>query len=246
LRVAGIDLAEHTRTPAAARPLTPREQRADALTHRLVVPVTVLGAAALVLWLTEQVTVGTVWDSAVEVTWLLVWLVFLTEFLARAIAATHTWAFLRRQWWELVFLAVPFLRFVRALRVAPAGRGLRSAVTSSTRSAAGRLRDRLLWLAVATAVVAGVSGRLLWEFGSDVYQASYAHALHDAALATLKGDGLGQGAFADGLEIVLAVYSIFIVAALASSGGAFFVEYLFHRPGGPADLEAHSAAHNPS
>jgi voltage-gated potassium channel len=190
----------------ASRPLTEREQRADKLTHSLDVPVTVLGAAALLLWLAEPATVGTDWDVAVEVLWGLVWAVFLTEFLARAVAATNTLQFMRRYWWELVFLIVPFLRFTRALRVARAGRGLRSALRS-TRSAPAQLRERLVWLGAVTAIVAAASGRLLWEFGGAVYRRSYADALHDGALSTLKGDPLMGGDFADVLEIALAVYS---------------------------------------
>jgi voltage-gated potassium channel len=224
--VAGTSVSEQVHN--ASRPLTEREQRADKLTHYLDVPVTVLGAAALLLWLAEPATVGTDWDVAVEVLWGLVWAVFLTEFLARAVAATNTWQFMRRYWWELVFLIVPFLRFTRALRVARAGRGLRSALRS-TRSAPAQLRERLVWLGAVTAIVAAASGRLLWEFGGAVYRRSYADALHDGALSTLKGDPLMGGDFADVLEIVLAVYSVFIVAALAATVGTFFVEHRLPR-----------------
>jgi voltage-gated potassium channel len=206
------------------RALTANEVIAERVVLRLDGPVTVLGVVALLLWLTEPVTADSLISGLVEVAWLMVWFVFIVEFIARAVYAPSTWGFLRGHWWEAVFLAVPFLRFVRALRVTRAGRGL-SSVVRSTRSAAGRLQDRLIWLGLVTAIIAAASGRLLWEHGGETYRRSYLDALHDGTLSTLKGDSLVSGGIARWLEIVLATYSVVIVATLASTVGAFFMEH---------------------
>lgn len=42
--------------------------------------------------------------------------VFLAEFLLRAYIARFQAAFWRRNWWQVIFLLIPFLRFVRALQ----------------------------------------------------------------------------------------------------------------------------------
>jgi len=158
----------------------------------------------------------------IDIVWLAITVAFLVEFMARAVVAPETWPFLRKHWWELGLVALPFLRFLRALRAGRAGRGIASAVKSSQR-AGERLRSRLTHLVVITAVVACAAGRLLWEYGG--YDRSYADALHDSAMATLTGSVLGPPhAFAQILEIVLAGYSVVIIATVAGSLGAFFLE----------------------
>lgn len=78
-------------------------------------------------------------------------------------------------------------------------------------------------LVVVTAVVSCAAGRVLWEFGG--YMDSYADALHDAAMSTLTGAALdSQYAFAQVLEIVLAAYSAVIIATIAGSLGAYFIQ----------------------
>jgi voltage-gated potassium channel len=81
----------------------------------------------------------------------------------------------------------------------------------------------LTLLLVVTAVVACAAGRLLWEFGG--YRSSYPDALHDAAMSTVTGAALGsEHVLAQVLEIVLGVYSAVIIATIAGSLGAYFVQ----------------------
>lgn len=63
-----------------------------------------------------------------------VWVVFVGEFAFRLYLAPCRAVFLRRNWWQLIFLAVPFLRFLRlfwVLRTARVGRLLSAAVRGS-------------------------------------------------------------------------------------------------------------------
>lgn len=205
------------------RPPTERELTAHKIAQRLDRPVGALGVLALGLWLAEPFLSSRAGVSGiVDGVWAVIAVAFLAEFAARAVVAPETWPFLRRHWWELGLIALPFLRFMRALRAGRAGRGIASAVRSSRRAGA-KLRSRLTLLLVVTVVVACAGGRLLWEFGG--YERSYADALHDSAMATVTGAGLGvPHAFAQVLEVVLAAYSAVIIATIAGALGAYFLE----------------------
>lgn len=175
------------------------------------------------LWLGEPFVPDT--DAlrlAVDLVWVAIAIAFLVEFTVRAFVAPELGPFLRRHWWELGLIVLPFLRFLRALRAARAGRGITAAVLS-TRSAGQGLRNRLFVLLLVTALVSAAGGRLLWEFGG--YRSSYADAIHDSAMSTVTGSTLGNpGAFAQVLEVFLAVYSAVIIATIAGALGAFFLE----------------------
>jgi voltage-gated potassium channel len=160
--------------------------------------------------------------------WVL-WGVFVGEFVLRAWVAKDQRAFWRRNWWQVAFLAVPFLRFARALtllrftrvaRVARAGSVLSAAVRGS-RSGGRLLSGRVAWLALVTAVVVLSASQLLLVLGA---HDSFATALHDAALATVTGNPLSaDGAAARVLEVVLGVYSVVVFATLAGALGAYFL-----------------------
>lgn len=154
----------------------------------------------------------------------LIWGVFVLDFVVRLIVAPSTRTFLRRNWWQMVFLVLPFLalfRFLIALRVARAGR-LLSAAVRGTRSAAAGLRSRLATVGAVTAIVILLCANLLFEFaGVD----PYSEALYRAALAAIVGEPLGrQDGLSKALDIVLSLYSVVVFAAVAGSVGAFFLE----------------------
>jgi voltage-gated potassium channel len=131
---------------------------------------------------------------------------------------------LKRNWWQLLFLVLPFLRIlrvVRAIRVLRTGRVLSSAIRSS-RSARSVLGGRLGWLAVTCAITILVASLLLYQFAD---YPTYADALHAAALATITGEPLSRpDPFARSLEVLLAIFSVVVFATLAGSAGAYFLE----------------------
>lgn len=157
------------------------------------------------------------------------WLVFVAEFLLRAYLARFQREFWTRNWWQVIFLLVPFLRFFRSLqtlrllRLARVGRvgGILSASVRGTRSAGRLLTSRIAWLVAVTAVVALGSSQLL--FISGTYD-TYADALYEASLTTVTGSGITS---ADGfprvLHLVLATYSVAVFASLAGTLGAYFL-----------------------
>ncbi|SNS41500.1 voltage-gated potassium channel [Geodermatophilus pulveris] len=191
----------------------------------LVFVLVVLGQSlAREAWLVTTLTVAG---------WVL-WAVFVVEFSLRAYRAPDRRRFWARNWWQLVFLAVPFLRFVRALSVLRVARlgGILSAAVRGSRSAGRLLTGRIGWLVGVTGVVVLAVSQLLYVTGD--YDA-YATALHQTALATITGEPLAaEGGLARVVEVVLAVYSVAVFATLAGALGAYF---LGRGPGGLGTVE---------
>ncbi len=183
-------------------------------------------AALFVLVIVGDTVVGSESPFATifTVTGWVIWAVFVLEFALRLAIAPSTAGFLARNWWQVVFLILPFLALVRALmalRVARAAR-LVSAAVRGTRSATTKLGSRLATLGAMTVMVVLLSANVLFEFGGIT---PYAMALHDAAFATIAGEPVsGTSGVAQALEVVLALYSVIVFATVAGSLGAFFLE----------------------
>jgi voltage-gated potassium channel len=212
-----------------------RERWARLLAARLDVPMTVLGLIFLLVVLGQTVATGEAVQSALAVVGWALWAVFVAEFALRLYVAPSRPRFLRRNWWQLIFLVVPMLRFLRlvaVLRVARAGRVVSSAVRSS-RSAGRILSSRLGWLAAVSVIIVLSTSQLLFTLG--VYD-RYGQALHDAALATVSGEPFPRDSgLTQVLDVLLALYSVGVFAALAGTLGAYFLEErtALSRRGGP-------------
>lgn len=201
-----------------------RERWADAVATRLDGPMSALGLIFLLVVLGQTVAGSPSLQRPLAVAGWLLWAVFVAEFLLRLWVAPSRRRFLRRNWWQIIFLAIPMLRFVRlvlVLRAARAGRVVSSAVRSS-RSAARVLSSRLAWVVAVSVIVVLASSQLLFAF--DVFD-TYGDALHAAALATITGEPLGkQAGLAKVLDVVLGIWSVGVFAALAGTLGAYFLE----------------------
>lgn len=213
------------RPPHLERPGSERERLAEAIAARLDMPMTGAGVIFLLLVLAETVTEP---EGAVSTvfTWLgwFLWVLFVGEFLLRLVIAPSTTQFLRHNWWQIIFLAVPALRFLRALRAVRAarlGRVVSSAVRSG-RSAGRRLSSRVLSIGTMTAIVVLAASQILFEAGG--YD-TYGEALYATALATVVGEPLfASEPLARIVEVVLLGYSVVVFATLAGSMGAFILE----------------------
>lgn len=214
--------------PVLERSGAERARLSEAIADRLDGPMTVLGILFLLLVVVETAIRprGAVGQAFVVASWVL-WAAFVAEFVIRMTVAPSTARFLRRNWWQLVFLLLPFLRFFRILArirlraVTRTGRVVSSTVRG-TRLAVGKLTGRVVWLVAMTAIVIVASSQLLFEFAG---YAEYGIALHDAAYATVAGDPLSaEGTLARIAEVVLAAYSVIVFAALAGMLGAYFLE----------------------
>jgi voltage-gated potassium channel len=207
------------------RPEAEREIWADELLDRLTPVMSALSIVFVLVVIGESLTTSeTTLSLGLAVTGWLIWLIFVAEFIARLVVAPKTVEFLKRNWWQVAFLVLPFLRIlrlIRTFRILRTGRVLSSAVRSS-RSARQVLGSRVAWLAVVSAITALGSSQLLYEF--EVFD-RYGDALHAAALATITGEPFAQpDGFAKVLEVALAAYSVVVFAALAATLGAYFLE----------------------
>lgn len=199
-----------------------REAIAEEIGNRLDMPVTVAGMLLVIVLVADNLTSP---SSTLDAVWAVVgwalWSLFVLEFAARLIVAPSTWRFLRRNWWQLVFLAVPFLRFLRAF--SRGSRLARAATTSvrGTRTAGRTLAGRIGWLAGLAIGTVLVASELLFTY-ADI---AYASALHACALGAVAGEPLDvDGSLADVLEVGLAVHAAVVFATLAGAVGAFFFE----------------------
>lgn len=218
-----------------------RMTTAEILAARLDRPMGLLGVIFLFVILGQLLVSEAGWSRILAVTGWVFWAVFVAEFALRAYIARFQAAFWRRNWWQLIFLLVPFLRFVRALqavrllrvgRVARVG-GILSAGVRGSRSAGRLLTGRIGWLGAVTAVVILAASQLLYAMGSHT---DYTTALFEAAMATITGSGISTtDAFSKFLQVILAVYSVAVFATLAGSLGAFFLRD--RRPQNAADAE---------
>lgn len=200
------------------------DARLRGLADRLDKPMGVLGVLFLLLLVGQYVTDDPALTAVLTGASTLLWLVFAAEFALRAwLARHHPGRFWRRNWWQLIFLLIPALRFARvamALRTARAGAVITAAVRGS-RSAGRLLTDRLAWLFVVTVTLILAAGQLLLVSGS---YSSYALALHDVALTTITGQRMtARDPFAQGLELILAAYSVVVFGTLAGALGAYFL-----------------------
>lgn len=218
--------------PAASPTLTATRQveltRSEALARTLDKPLGVLGLVFLFVVLGQLLASGPLLSALNILSWLF-WLIFVGEFVLRAYVARFQLAFWKKNWWQVIFLLVPFLRFFRALRVLRLTRLARfsrlgSVVTAGVRGSrsAGRLlSSRIGWLIAITAVVTLSSSQLLYAMG---YYTNYGDALYELAMATITGEGLTpDDGFTRILRVLLAVYSVVVFASLAGSLGAYFL-----------------------
>lgn len=203
-----------------------RAEAAELLAARLDRPMGLLGVLFLFVVLGQLLVTEPGWTRALAIAGWVLWAVFVAEFALRAYVARSSAAFWRRNWWQLIFLLVPFLRFVRVLRalrvlrVARVG-GILSAGVRGSRSAGRLLSSRIGWLASVTAVVILASGQLLYAMES---HADFTTALYEAAMATVTGAGItAADPFAKVVQLLLAIYSVGVFGALAGSLGAYFL-----------------------
>lgn len=216
------EFERHRRSP------TERERAAEAIARRLDVPFSVLGVVFVLVVLAQTTAAarGSLATALEVVSWLL-WAAFVAEFVLRLTIAPSTAGFLKRNWWQLVFLAVPFLRFLRIVRLVRVGRLARvvrvvSSAVRSTRSARRALSSRVAWLAALTTIVVLAASQLLYVL--EVFD-SYGEALGASAMCTVAGEPLGpETATARTASVVLALYSVVVFASLAGSIGAYLLE----------------------
>lgn len=206
-----------------------RLEAAELFARRQDTTMGILGVIFLFVILGQLLVTEPVTMLVFTITGWIFWAIFVAEFLLRAYIAGFGKQFWKKNWWQIIFLLVPFLRFFRALqtlrllRMARLSRlgGILSAGVRSTRSTGRLLSSRIGWLLAVTIVVILTSSQLLYVAGA--YD-SYTDAIFEAAMTTITGAGMtSTNTFSRILQILLAAYSMAIFATLAGSLGAFFL-----------------------
>lgn len=157
---------------------------AESLARRLDQPMGVLGLVFLLVVLGQLTATDPGLQLGLSIAGWVFWAVFLAEFILRAYIAGNSRTFWRTNWWQVIFLLVPFLRFFRALqaiRLLRIGRvvrvgGILSAGIRGSRSAGRLLSSRIAWLAAVTAVVILAVSQLLYATGT---HSDYSDALRN-------------------------------------------------------------------
>lgn len=197
-----------------------RQEWAEDLARRIDGPMSVLGVLFLLVVLGQALAERTPLVDVLSVFGWLLWLSFVGEYCFRLCIAPRRLLFVRRTWWQILFLLVPFLRFLRLARVARFGRLLSSAVRGG-RSAGRLLSSRLAWLGSVSSIVALAASQVLYTAGD---YATYGAALHEASLSTITGEPLSaEGVLPRVMEVALACYSVVVFATLAASLGTYFL-----------------------
>ena len=224
-------------TPESAGPAPeepdPAAPEKEGLARRLDKPMGALGLVFVLVVLGQSLARENWLVTTLSVVGWVLWAVFVAEFAFRAVTARDRRRFWTRNWWQLLFLALPFLRFARALTLLRAARvgGVLSAAVRGSRSAGRLLTGRIGWLSAVTVVVVLAVSQLLYVLG--VYT-SYAAALYDAAMATISGRPLtADTGLARFLDVGLSVYSVAVFATLAGALGAYFLERRAPAPAAP-------------
>ena len=215
--------------PPEAESTNGRLGAAEALARRLDRPMGILGVIFLFVVLGQLIATEPSVALAFTVAGWAFWVVFVAEFFLRAYVAGFAPAFWKRNWWQVIFLLVPFLRFFRALqalrllRVARLARygSIVSAGVRGSRSAGRLMTNRIGWLAAVTVVVVLASSQLLYATGE---HDSYSLLLFESAMAAITGDGItSTSPLARIIQVFLAVYSVAVFATLAGTLGAYFL-----------------------
>ncbi|TDL37428.1 hypothetical protein E2R57_11440 [Arthrobacter nitrophenolicus] len=189
----------------------------------------ILGVIFLFVVLGQLVAKEPALASAFTVLGWLFWAVFVLEFLLRAYIAAFGLDFWRKNWWQVIFLLVPFLRFFRALQAVRLVRFARlarygsilSAGVRGSRSAGKLLTSRIGWLTAVTAVVILASSQFLYATGE---HSSYGESLYESAMAAITGSGItGTSISTRFIQVLLAIYSVAVFATLAGTLGAYFL-----------------------
>lgn len=201
----------------------------------LTVPMMVLSVAwlAIVVW---ELVSGSI--LLLETIGLVIWIIFIAEFLLRFTLAPEKGPFLRSNWLTMIALVVPALRLFRALAFLRAARGLRGVrlvrIVGTANRSMNALRNTLerrgfIYVAGLTAAVVflGAAGMLNFENARDVEGgfATYGHALWwtgmlVASIGTENWPVTTEGRL---LAMLLAVYGLAMFGYIAATFASFFV-----------------------
>jgi len=171
---------------------------------------------------------------ALQIAGWLIWVVFALEFAAKLSLAPSKRRFMRRHLIQVAGLVLPFLRVLRFLRLARLGRALPAGrvVAASYRTAGSSrriFRSRVGYLAALSTVATVAVAELAYLFERDARDGIFA-SFGDAviwAVAVIVALSADPRPVSTGAQLVMLagfVFGLMVVAGLAGTIGAFFLE----------------------
>jgi voltage-gated potassium channel len=172
--------------------------------------------------------------AALEISTWVIWGIFALEFFAKLWLAPSRRSYLRKHWWQPIFLLLPFLRVFSFLRLARLGRALpASRVISSSYRIAGTarflLRSRLLYLGALSSVGVLAVAQMAYLFEREVSNPvfdSFGEAVlwSLATVLALQGDPVPSSLGAELVMILGFILGLVLIASLAGVIGSFLVD----------------------
>jgi voltage-gated potassium channel len=211
---------------------TRRERLATLVQRRLDVPMAVLSVVWLGIVAYDLIAPA---DQRPELALAanVIWGLFVVEFGARLVVSGRPLRYAVRHWISVLVLVLPALRMlrvaraIRVLRVLPAARVVGSSYRA-VGTARNLLQGRLSLLLVTSGVVAFGGGQLLYviERSRNSEVSSLGEALYWSTSLALTNSRVFEPVTVVGrlLGLLLSFYAIVVVAAVAATLGAYFVE----------------------
>ncbi|HEX2532817.1 MAG TPA: potassium channel family protein, partial [Chitinophagaceae bacterium] len=195
-------------------------------------PMVVLGFAWLVLLVVELVA-GL--SPALELITLVIWALFVLDFIIKFVLAPRKGVFLRKNWLTAVSLIIPALRVVRVVRLVRLLRGLRSlrlvkilaSLNRSMKSLGATLQRRgfpYVVLLTVVVVVGGAAGMYAFERNEEGLQ-SFGEALWWTAMMvmTIGSEYWPRSGEGRVLCFLLALYGFSIFGYITATLASFFI-----------------------
>lgn len=203
-----------------------KSRRANAYERRTQIPLIVLAAAFLVVYAWPILDPGLPAAARTACSWVgvAVWVAFGADYVARLWLAADKWAFVRRNWLDLVILTLPLLRPLRLLRAVIA---LRAIGRRGVVWARGKVVAAIGAAVAATGAVAALAVLDAERANPDANIQTYADALW-WAISTITTVGYGDRfpTTTEGRMVaaVLMVSGIGLLGVVTASLASWFVE----------------------
>lgn len=195
-------------------------------------PMAFLGFVWLALLVVELI-----WglNPLLETITLIIWVIFILDFLFKLFIAPRKGLFLKKNWLTLISLAIPALRVVRVLRFARVLRGLRglrlvkvvASINRSMRSLGATMRRRgvkYVFLLTMVVLFAGAAGMYALEKDVQGFD-SYPSALWWTAmvLSSMGSDYWPQTSEGKLLCLLITIYGFGVFGYLTATISSFFI-----------------------
>ncbi len=201
------------------------------VTRAMEGPMAFLGFVWLALLLVE-LTMGL--SPALQFASVVIWVIFIIDFLLKFVLAPHKLLFLKKNWLTAISLVIPALRIVRFVRVVRLVRGLRSirlvkvvaSLNRGMKSLGSTMKRRGLKYVVALTLVVIFGGAAgMYGFEKESGLKSYGESLWWTAMliTSLGSEYWPQTGEGKALCLLLAIYGFCVFGYITATLASFFV-----------------------